>query len=224
MDSKSAAQQQGPAAMPQKAAGQQGVVLVQPVRFPASPGVCVAGSTAKGLYRIVRAADMESRMGYLQSRTPFPLEVAAWLPGSFGDSLRQAGRLRYFFSAKRKGGGWYALSARDIAKACDYLTEEKNSLVRAQEKEAKAREDALEGCLQLISRIRTLAEVVRWSLDRERRTARAAWPQQQKTDEFLQLVDRFHAIAGRFDTALSRWAMEIQLARMPKDDAALSGL
>ena len=59
------------------------------------------------------------------------------------------------------------------------------------------------------------------SLEQERGMARRTWPQQQATDECLNLVDRFHAVVGKFDTALSRSAMEIQLARMPKGDAAL---
>jgi hypothetical protein len=52
--------------------------------------------------------------------------------------------------------------------------------------------------------------------------ARRTWPQQQATDECLKLVDCFHSVAGKFDTALSRSAMKIQLARTPKGDAALS--
>jgi hypothetical protein len=35
------------------------------------------------------------------------------------------------------------------------------------------------------------------------------------------IIDRFHATAGRFGAALSRSALEIKLARMPKDAAAL---
>lgn len=220
MDHKNKAQQQGPAAMQRPAAGQKGVVPTKPVRFPASPGVCIAGSTAKGLYRIVQAYDMESRMGFLQSRAPHPLEIAAWLPGSYAESKRQRSRLCYLFLQRGAGDGWYRLSASDLAEARAYLNGEKDRL----EKEAKTREDALGGCLQLIGRLRALAEVVRWNLDQERRTARAAWPHPQGTDACLQLVDGFHAVTGKFDAAISRSAMEIQLDLMPKDDAAIAGL
>jgi hypothetical protein len=55
MASNNTPQQQGPRAMPRRAAGQPGVRPTAPVRFPASPGVCIAGSTAKGLYRMMRA-------------------------------------------------------------------------------------------------------------------------------------------------------------------------
>ncbi|SPE34654.1 hypothetical protein SBA2_980009 [Acidobacteriia bacterium SbA2] len=235
MDHKNKAQQQGPAAMPRPATGQKGVRPTEPVRFPASPGVCIAGSTAKGLYRIVQAYDMESRMGFLQSRAPHPLEIAAWLPGSYAESKRQRSRLCHLFLQRGAGDGWYGLSASGLAEARAYLNGEKDRLekeadrarqeaARAQEKAAKTREDALDGCLQLIGRLRALAEVVRWNLDQERRTARAAWPHQQGTDACLQLVDWFHAVTGKFDAAISRSAMEIQLARMPKDDAALPEL
>jgi len=40
---------------------------------------------------------------------------------------------------------------------------------------------------------------------------------QQATDECLDIVDRFHSAAGKFDMALK---MEIRLSRLPKDSAA----
>jgi hypothetical protein len=58
MASNNTPQQQGPRAMPRRAAGQPGVRPTESVRFPASPGVCKAGSTAKGLYRIRRWPDL----------------------------------------------------------------------------------------------------------------------------------------------------------------------
>ena len=223
MDHKNTAQQQGPSATTQQAAGQPGVVPVQPARFPASPGVCIAGSTASGLYRIVQAEDMERRMTYLRSRAPFPLDIFAWLPGSFADSQRQRSRLVYLFSAKNNGG-WYALSADDLAEARAYLNGEKERLEqeaeRTRQEAARVKEQAAKSVDDCIRRLRIMAEFVRHFSGQERRLIKSTWPQQQKTDEFLQLVDRFHAIAWKFETLLSRRAMEIQLERMPRGDDA----
>jgi len=176
-------------------------------------------------------------MSWQQSRTDFPLGVIACMHGSHADSKRQQGHLRYLFREKRIGDGWFRLSADDLAKARAYLAEKKERLEREAEQRrqeaareaqqrrqeaARAKEQAAKDVDDGIRRLRMMAEFVRHFSDQERKVIRSTWPQQQKTDEFLQLVDRFHAIAGKFDTALSRRAMEIQLDRLPKGDDAVA--
>jgi hypothetical protein len=183
----------------------------------------------------VQSENLNKRMTHFQKRIPFPIDKSICLPGSQRDSKRQGDHLRRLFSKKRSGDGWSNLSVADLAQARAYLVNDKERLareaecarqeaVRAQQQAAKARENAIDECLQLIHRLRALTEVVRMSLEQERGMARRTWPQQEVTDECLNLVGRFHAVASRFDAALSRSAMEIQLARMPKDDAALSAM
>ena len=206
-----------------------------PSVFPEGSGLFIAGSTARGTYKIAQSENMNKRMTHLQTRIPFPLDKAVCLPGSHRDSKRQGDYLRRLFSEKRSVGRWFNLSVADLAQARAYLTEEKERLarevecarqeaVRAQQQAAKARENAIDECFQLINRVRMLTEVVRSSVAQECRVARYTWPEQQMTDQCLQLVDRFHAAAGKFDAAFSRAALEIQLGRMPKDDAALSAI
>jgi len=218
VDHKSTAQQQGPSATTQQAAGQPGSNPSPSVKFPAGPGVCIAGNSRQGLYRIVQSKSLKDRMAWVQSRTPFPLEVVAWLPGTYADSNRQGSRLRYGFLGRSAGDGWYRLSADDLAYARAYLNEEAQ---QRQQEAARVKEQAAKGVDDPIRRLRIMAEFVRHYAGQERKVIRSTWPQEQKTDEFLQLVDRFHAITGKFDTALSRWAMEIQLERMPRGDDAL---
>jgi hypothetical protein len=204
--------------MPRQAAGQHGSNPPPSVKFPAGPGVCVAGSSRQDLYRIVQSKSLNDRMAWVQSRTPFPLEVVAWLPGTYAESNRQGSFLRRGFRGRSAGDGWYRLSTDDIARACAYLSGEAEQ--RRQEA-ARAKEQAEKEVDDCIRRLRMMAEFARHFSGQERRLIRSTWPQQRRTDEFLQLVDRFCAIAGKFDTALSRRAMEIQLDRMPKDDAGL---
>ena len=174
-------------------------------------------------------------MSWQQSRTDFPLGVAACMHGSETDSKRQQGHLRYLFREKRIGNAWFRLSADDLAEARAYLAGEKERLEKeaeqrrqevareAQQREqeaARAQEQAAKDVDDCIRRLRIMAEFVRHFSGQERRLIKSTWPQQQKTDEFLQLVDRFRAIAWKFETLLSRRAMEIQLERMPKGDDA----
>jgi hypothetical protein len=226
MDSKSAAQQQGPAAMPRQSAGQKGVVPAQLVSLPEGPGGCIVGNTNRGVYKIAHSLYLRNWMSSLQSQTDFPLGVIAWMHGSHADSKRQQLHLRYIFRKKWIGDGWFTLSADHLAEARAYLAGEKERLEweaeRPRREAARAKEQAekdVDGCIR---RLRMMAEFVRHFSGQERKVIRSTWPQQQKTDEFLQLVDRFHAMAGKFDTALSRWAMEIQLDRMPKSDDAVA--
>jgi len=185
------------------------------------------------------------RITSLQARIPFPIDIVAWLPDTFDRSEQRRNDLRRLLAHQWKGGGWYALSAADLAQARGYLAGEKERIAceaeyarqaadrkleqsrqkaaeaQEQAQAAKARENAIDECLQLINRVRLLTEVVRMSLEQERGMARRTWPQQQVTDDCLKLVDCFHGVVSKFDAALSRMAMEIQLARMLKDDATL---
>lgn len=245
MDNKNTATQEKLGVMPQQmVATQPGNQPSPSVKVPDGPGVCITGFAGQGVYRIVQCYNLKNMTDYLQARTPFPLEIPAWLPVSDFESKRQGDHLRRLFRDKRTGDGLFRLSARDLAEAQAYLDEESKHLAReagyarlerarklkqkrqdaakAQQEAAKARENAIDECLQLINRVRMMAEVVRMSLEQERGVARRTWPQQQATDECLKLVDRFHGVASKFDMALSRSAMEIQLARTPKGDAALS--
>jgi hypothetical protein len=163
-------------------------------------------------------------MSSLQSQTDFPLGVIAWMHGSHADSKRQQLHLRYIFRKKWIGDGWFSLSADDVSEARAYLTGEKERLEweaeRPRREAAREKEQAekdVDGCIR---RLRMMAEFVRHFSGQERRLIKSTWPQQQKTDEFLQLVDRFHAIAWKFETLLSRRAMEIQLERLPTGDDA----
>jgi hypothetical protein len=45
---------------------------------------------------------------------------------------------------------------------------------------------------------------------------------QEKFDARLEIADRFHDAAGKFDSALSGQEMEIRLSRPPKDSADLA--
>lgn len=244
MDNKNTALQQKGGLMHVQMASQSGNGPNPSVTIPRGPGVYIAGSGKNGLYRIGKCNSLFFQMYDLQKYLPPPLEVVAWLPDDQGQSKRHAYQLRRLFREKRSGDDlWFRLSAADLTQARAYLAEEKERLEReaesarkrearkleqarqnaanAQVQAAKARgEDAMDDCVQLIRRLRMLADVVRWSLEQECRMARGTWPQQQVTDDCLKLVDRFLAAVGKFDAALSRSAMEIQLARMPKDDAA----
>jgi len=239
VDRKNKAQQQGPAAMPQQSAGQKGVVPALFVSLPEGPGGCIAGNTNRGLYRISHSLYLRSWTSWQQSRTDFPLGVVACMHGSEADSKRQQGHLRYLFREKRIGNAWFRLSADDLAKARAYLAEEKERLEseaeqrrqeaareaqQRQQEAARAKEQAAKSVDDCIRHLRMMAEFVCHFSGQERKVIKSTWSQHQRTDEFLQLVDRFHAIAGKFDTALSRWAMEIQLDRMPKGDDALGEL
>lgn len=125
MDHQNKAQQQGPAAMPRQEAGQKGVVPAQLVSLPEGAGGCIAGNTNRGLYRIAHSLYLRSWMSWQQSRTDFPLGVAACMHGSEADSKRQQGHLRYLFREKRIGDGCFRLSVDDLAKARAYLAGEK---------------------------------------------------------------------------------------------------
>src|SRR5271157_1697072 len=146
VDHKNTAQQQGPAAMPRQAAGQPGSNPSPSVKFPAGPGVCVAGNSSQGLYRIVQSKSLKDRMAWVQSRTPFPLEVVAWLPGTYADSNRQGSRLRHGCLGRSAGDGWYRLSFDDLADARAYLTGEKERLEweaeQRRQEAARAKEQA----------------------------------------------------------------------------------
>ncbi len=232
MDNKNTALQQKVGVMPHQVAAQPGQDPRASVTFPDGPGVYIAGSGKNGLYQIGNSDKLNWRMTQLQKYFLPPLEVVAWLPEAHGHSKRHAYQLRRLFREKRSSDDlWFRLSAADITQARKFLAQEKERLereaksarqeaARKLEQAAKARENAIDECLQLINRVRMMAEVVRMSLEQERGMARRTWPQQQVTDECLNLVDRFHAAVGKFDAALSRSAMEIQLARMPEEDAA----
>lgn len=225
--------------MPQQVATQLGNGP-RPSVFPEGAGVCIAGFVGQGVYRVVQSYNLKNMMDYLQARTPFPLEIADWLPGTYVDSKRQGDQLRRLFRDKRTRDGWFRLSADHLALARHYLAEDKERLAReaecarqraarkleqarqdvanAQGRAAKAQETATDECLHFIRRIRTLTEGFCKFLEQESAMAWSIWPEQQATDECLKLVVRFHVAAGKFDMALSRKAMEVQLARMPKDD------
>jgi len=211
----------------------------KPVTLPGGPGGCIVGSPKQGLYRTVHSQGLKDRMVYLRSRARFPLEVVALMSGSYRESKRQQDYLRRRFRDKEAGDGWLRLSAADLAEARVYLAREKERLereadlerkagrarqeeaARAKEQAARAQEKALDDGMR---RLRTLAEHVRSCTEQELRSARAAWPRWQVTDECLPLIERFHAAAANFEAALSRKAMELQLARMPKDCGASSAL
>jgi len=226
MDNKNTALQQKVEVMPQQVAAQPGNGQWPLATFPEGPGLCIAGFEKHGVFRILQCENMKERLTHLQARIRSPLVIAAWLPGGRRASKRQGDQLRRLFADKRTDR-WFRLSADDLALARAFLVEEKERVAREvdrtrQERQAaKARENATDECLQLIRRILVLAEVVRTFLDQERGMARRTWPQQQATEEYLQLVDGLHAAAGKFDEALSRSAMKIQLARTSKEDAVM---
>jgi len=233
MENTNTALQQKSGVMPEQVAAQPSNDPRMSVKFPEGPGVLIAGSAWQGVYMIMQSAYLKQCITSLQSRISPPLEIVAWVCSNFRDMKRQADHLRRLFPGKRTDDGWFRLTPSDLAQARAYLAEERERLAREAEhaiqeaakkleQAAKARENAIDDCLQLINRVRMMAEVVRSSMKQECRIAKCSWPQQQATDECLQLVEHFHATAGKFDAALSRVALEIQLARMPKTDAALS--
>lgn len=204
------------------------VARKQAASFPTGTGVCIAGSSKNGLYKVAQSGDISWWLKCLQSRTGFPLEIAAWMPGNYEDSRQQANRLRYIFRANRRDDGWLGLSGADLAEARAYLDDEKERIASeaawsgreramALEQAAGIRQEAFDGCVRLIVRLRDLEGIVSRFVDHCRSGVKeyqffTSDKPQSTAGKLRKTIDQFQEAIAKLDQGISPAVMEVKLA------------